>query len=144
MKTLVTLFITFFSITSSAIVFDGVSNSSAKSVVGYTQPQVHGIELMKADQGIVVKSEFLLSGCLNEITPVTQTVVKTKDELVVVLSALEIQIPASDAVKCIQANIKEAAVFVPVDSSLLEEYGKSIKVQFAKTNQVFQIMDNQF
>jgi hypothetical protein len=144
MKTLVLLFTTIISLQANAVFFGNETDPAVKAVTGYSEPQIHGIELLRAESGIVVKAEFLLKGCLNDITPVAQSIVQTEKELIVVLSALEVEVQASQDIKCIQANIKQAPVFVPVEGSLLQEYGDSIRIQFAKTNQVFQIMDSPF
>ncbi|MEC9281786.1 MAG: hypothetical protein VX642_03675 [Bdellovibrionota bacterium] len=138
------IFISAVSLNSFAVAFNNLTDSSVKEVIGYTEPSLNAVELLRAEDALVVKAEFLLNHCMNELTPVTHTIVKTENELVVIISALEVQMKKSEDVRCIEAVIEEANVYVPVENSILSQYGDKVRVQIAKTNKVFQVMNPDF
>ena len=102
------------------------------------------VELLRAEDALVVNAEFLLNHCMNELTPVTHTIVKNENELVVIISALEVQMKKSENVRCIENAFEKASIYVAVDNAILSEYGDKVRVQIAKTNKVFQVMNNDF
>ena len=112
------LFSLLFGSNANAVVFGDIAETGVKQVKGYIEPNLHGIELLRSEHGLVVKAEFMLNGCLNDLTPVAQSLVETENELIIILSTLEIEVQSSEQVKCIQANLKETKVFVPSPSLL--------------------------
>ena len=132
------------SLNSFAIAFDDLSDSKVKEVTGYTVPSLSAVELLRAEDALVVNAEFLLNHCMNELTPVTHTIVKNENELVVIISALEVQMKKSENVRCIENAFEKASIYVAVDNAILSEYGDKVRVQIAKTNKVFQVMNNDF
>lgn len=138
------LFFCAISLNSFAVAFNDLTDSDVKEVTGYTEPSSSAVELLRAEDALVVKAEFLLNHCMNELTPVTHTVVKTENELVVIISALEVQMKKSEDVRCIEAVMETASIYVPVENSILSQYGDKVRVQIAKTNKVFQVMNNDF
>ena len=85
------IFVCGLSLNSFAIAFDDLSDSKVQEVTGYTVPSLSAVELLRAEDALVVNAEFLLNHCMNELTPVTHTIVKNENELVVIISALEVQ-----------------------------------------------------
>ncbi|MAF92390.1 MAG: hypothetical protein VX583_02395 [Bdellovibrionota bacterium] len=138
------IFVCGLSLNSFAIAFDDLSDSKVKEVTGYTVPSLSAVELLRAEDALVVNAEFLLNHCMNELTPVTHTIVKNENELVVIISALEVQMKKSENVRCIENAFEKASIYVAVDNAILSEYGDKVRVQIAKTNKVFQVMNNDF
>ena len=138
------IFVCGLSLNSFVIAFDDLSDSKVKEVTGYTVPSLSAVELLRAEDALVVNAEFLLNHCMNELTPVTHTIVKNENELVVIISALEVQMKKSENVRCIENAFEKASIYVAVDNAILSEYGDKVRVQIAKTNKVFQVMNNDF
>ena len=139
------IFVCGLSLNSFAIAFDDLSDSKVKEVTGYTVPSLSAVELLRAEDALVVNAEFLLNHCMNELTPeVTHTIVKNENELVVIISALEVQMKKSENVRCIENAFEKASIYVAVDNKFLVNMATKLEYRLRRPTKFFQVMNNDF
>ena len=131
-----------FSFSAQAIVFENNTDEVlAQNVIGLKVAELSSVEILKADDALAFELEFLMSGCLSQLAPLTHTVVRTEKELVIVVSALEIQVQEERRVKCVAAKMLKKGLYVPLEKGLLKKYKGQFRLQFAKTERRFEVMD---
>ncbi|MFK8139145.1 MAG: hypothetical protein AB8E15_12355 [Bdellovibrionales bacterium] len=104
---------------------------------------ISGVVADKAftSHGLFLDLRFELSGCADELSQVAQSVIKTKNKILVVVTAFNISNTASQAGTCMAIKTVRQPLVLPVSDNDMSLYElKDVEVIFSKPNPQFNTM----